>query len=279
MNNIKSKGLSYILKLNPKTTANKRKKIIKKKLLEGEKNSKPSKVLKSKYKDRVYYINDNSNSLITILYLHGGAYCNDLTLFHWLFLKELVKKTNVKIIVPDYHLIPFGTYQEAIDLIIPIYKEINNKKVIIMGDSSGGGLALSILLYLRKNNIKLPNEVILISPWLDISLSNKEIGKFESSDKMLDKSGLIVAGDMWRNKLSNKDWLVSPIYGDFNGISNITTFVGTNEIFYPDVIKLYNKLDKENKLIIGKNMPHAYPIIPINKENGIDNIIDIIKSS
>lgn len=272
--------VSKVISLNPKTTIDKRNKIINKKLKNGERNSKPPKILKTKYKDRVYYINEESNSKITILYIHGGAYCNDLTLFHWLFLKKIVKNTNVKIIVPDYHLVPFGTYKEAIDLIVPLYKEIISNKVIIMGDSSGGGLALSLVLYLKENNIKLPNEVILLSPWLDISLSNKEIDNYISLDSMLEKDGLIVAGNRWKGNLDYNNYLVSPIYGNFNGINNITTFVGTKEIFYPDVIKLYKKLDKNNKLIIGKDMYHTYPLMPIKEgKKAIKQIIEIIKNS
>ena len=281
---ISAKGVSKFLSLTPKTDGVKRNKIINSKLISGEKKTKPSKILKTRYIDnsngRIFYANENNDTNKIIIYIPGGAFCNEMTTFHWLFLRKIVKETNAKVIIPSYRLIPFGTYQDAFNLIIPFYKEClkENKKIILMGDSAGGGLAISLTLYFIKNNIKVPNELILLSPWVDISMENKEIDDYKSFDPLLDKEGLIVAGKLWKDKLDNHDWQVSPIYGDLKDINNVTTFVGTKELFYPDIIKLYKKLiNVNNKLIIGKDMIHAYPLMPIPEaKEAIKIIVDTI---
>ncbi len=279
-----AKGVSGLLSLTPQVTEERRNKDLIKYLNKGEKRCNPPKLLKTKYVDndygRIFYVNEESKTNTVIIYIHGGAYCSNINYFHWSLIKKLIKRTNVKIIVPDYRLVPFGTYQDAFNLIIPIYQEClkNNNKVILMGDSSGGGLALSIALYLKENNIKLPDRQILISPWVDGSMNNIDIKDYEKIDPMLNSEGLKVVTRKWMGNLDEDDWQVSPIYGDLTNLNNITIFVGTREIFYPDIIKLYNKLDKKtNKLIVGKDMNHAYPLIPIPEaKEAITTIVDIV---
>lgn len=281
-----AKGVSGLLSLSPKITENKKNKKIKKSLSKGEKKSESSGIFKTRYSDnskgRIFYANENSDSNVVLIYIHGGAYCNDFTSFHWYFLRKIVKSTNVKLIAPAYRLVPYGTYKEAFDLIIPIYEEClkKNNKVVLMGDSSGGGLALSISLYLKDNNIKLPENIILLSPWVDVSMKNDKIKECEPVDPLLETNGLKVAANLWKGDLSEHDWRVSPIYGNLDGLHNITTFVGTRELFYPDILDLYEKLDKtKNDLIIGKDMNHAYPLMPIpDSKEAINKIIDIIRS-
>ena len=280
-----AKSVSGLLSLKPKETLNKRNKKIKKIINRGEKSSVPSRILKTRYVDnkngRIFYANESSNSNIVIIYIHGGAYCTDFLPFHWLFLRKIIKNTNAKIIAPAYRLVPFGTYKEAFDLIIPIYNECikSNNKVILMGDSAGGGLALSLAIYFKKNNYRMPNELILLSPWVDVILDNDEIKKYEEKDPMLKVDSLKASIEMWKGNLDYHDWHVSPLYGDLDDISCVTTFVGTREIFYPDIIKLYEKLNPnlDNKLIVGQEMNHVYPLMPIpESKEAINKLIEFI---
>ena len=283
---LRAKGVSGILSLKPKTKVVKENKKYNKKLNKGEKSSSPSKILKTRFIDnsngRIFYANENTKSNIVIIYIHGGAYTGDFIPFHWIFLRKLLKETDAKIIAPAYRLAPFGTYKDAFNLIVPIYEEClkTSDKIILMGDSAGGGLALSLAIYFKLNKYRLPDELILLSPWVDVSLDNDDIKEYELVDPMLYVDSLRASVEPWRGGLDEHDWQVSPIYGNLKGISNITVFVGTREIFYPDIIKLYAKLDKNsnNELIIGEEMNHAYPLIPIpESKEAIIKIRNIIK--
>ena len=60
------------------------------------------------------------------------------------------------------------------------------------------------------------------------------------------------------------DYRVSPIYGNVGGLMNVTVFLGTRELFYPDIVKFFAMLYKKgNELIIGQDMMHVFPILPI----------------
>ena len=103
-----------------------------------------------KFKNRkVFIITSKQNGDMSdkyILYLHGGAYVMEATYKHWQFLEEIVDRTGMTLVLPDYPLTPRNTYKEAFDMIEPIYIDLIDKvgkeKVILMGDSAGGGMAL-----------------------------------------------------------------------------------------------------------------------------------------
>ncbi len=258
-------------------------------LSKGEKPTPPPKYLKTRYEDnengRVFYANEESSSRNTVFYIHGGAYFMDFTRPHWKLLEELIKEADVQVIAPAYRLVPFATYREAFDLIVPLYREYcethPDKNLILMGDSAGGGLALALTEYFKAEGIHMPDRLILLSPWVDVSMENEKIREYESVDPFLKVTPLRDCAEQWKGGLDVHDWHVSPIYGDLKGIRNVTVFVGTDGIFYPDITKFFGMLDEDpsNELIIGEEMNHVYPLFPIPEAKpAVDKIISTIQS-
>jgi len=231
----------------------------------------------------IYKLTGSENYKNIILYIHGGGYVTQPVIYHWKFLDKLAKKTNSKIYVPIYSLAPNKNWEDAYNLILNVYEQIleqTDKKIIIMGDSAGGGLALAFTEYLKAENIEGPKKLVLISPWLDVSMSISDYEYYEKIDPMLVRSGLIECGKLWADGLDLKDYKVSPIYGDLRNISDTLLLVGTRELFYPDIILLKEKLDEnniKNDIIIGEDMNHCYPLYPIPEANDVfEKIVEFI---
>ena len=77
-------------------------------------------------------------------------------------------------------------------------------------------------------------------------------------------------GETWAAGLDSKDYKVSPLFGEVKGLAKTTLFVGTHEIFYPDVVKFYNKLKDSGvdaELNVGEGMTHVYAIYPLVPES------------
>lgn len=243
-------------------------------ILDKNKKNKEYKILNFKFKSNINKekINDNDiyhfykkENETVIIYLHGGAYVNNPLLFHLLFIDKIVDNSDIDVYLPIYPLAPNYTYKEAYDFLLTCYKKLlkKGKKIILMGDSAGGGLALGFSLFLKEKEITQPYKLVLISPWLDVTMSNKNIKEYEKKDPILASYGLVEIGKVWANELDLKDYKVSPIYADFKGLPDILLFTGNREIFYPDIILLNKKLKRSNvktKLIIGENMQHIYPL-------------------
>lgn len=235
---------------------------------------------KNLFGSEMVVFNEKEDSERAVMYLHGGIYVNEIRLPHIDFCDKLAKKVNATVFAPIYPLAPNHTYKETYDIIEKLYDYLLslNKPIIVMGDSAGGGLSAAFCEYLAVKDIAEPQNLILISPWLDVSMS----GDYNvESDPMLGVDGLREMGETWAGDLNPKDYKVSPMFGEVSELPKTTLFVGTHEILYHDVVKFYEKLIEngvEAELIIGEKMTHVYviyPLVPESKE-AFNKIVDII---
>ncbi|MGL5415359.1 MAG: alpha/beta hydrolase fold domain-containing protein [Clostridium sp.] len=239
----------------------------------------------SDYENTYELLRDTNSEDYTILYLHGGGYWTQPNLLHWRFLKNLSNKVNAKIIVPIYPKAPTFNYKNVYDSILPIYDDLSKKvdldKLIIMGDSAGGGLALAFSEFIKTKNLPQPKDIILLSPWLDITMTNKYIINSQRFDKLLNIQDLIIRGKYYADDLPTNNYLVSPIYGDISNLGKISIFIGTHDILLPDCQR-FKDIAKEQNIEINyfeyPKMPHVFTICPIPEANdSINKICEIIK--
>lgn len=231
---------------------------------------------------KVFILNPHNEKEEAVIYLHGGGYVRQPRIHHLKFLNKLALLSGRTILVPIYPKAPNHTCEEVYQLLTEFYqlkvKEFD--KIVMMGDSSGGGLALGLIQSLAKEKEVLPVKTILYSPWVDVELNNLNIAEYQKVDPFISASNERIWGKAWAGKLSTSDYRVSPINGDFVGVNDITLFVGSREVLYPDVKLLHNKLIEKgvkSTLIIGNCLNHVYPIYPIPEaRKALKQTIDII---
>lgn len=202
----------------------------------------------------------------TIVYIHGGAYVNEINWQHYLYCMLLSRKLDAYVLAPVYPLAPHHNSIETFELVTDLYKNViqNHNNVILMGDSAGGGFVLSFAQYLKTINLPQPKNIIVFSPWVDISMGNSPYDS--ENDPILGEIGLKEIGKSWAGNLDVTDYRVSPIFGNNDHIAKTLIFAGENEIFYKDIKKYVEKLKKEGvdiKFIIGEGLFHIYPLFPI----------------
>jgi acetyl esterase/lipase len=215
-----------------------------------------------------------SKSDLIILYLHGGAYMSNLLTEHWRLIEKIAGKTGATIVVPDYPLTPEASCKETYDFIEGLFKRIiteyQGKRVVFMGDSAGGGLALGFTQKLRDENKKQPDQIIIFSPWLDVTMSNPLLERLDKEDNLLSIAGLRNAGQKYAAELDLKDFRVSPVYGDLTGMCRISLFTGTRDILNADAQK-FKQLMKEQNIYFNyfeyPDMFHDWVIITSLKES------------
>lgn len=207
----------------------------------------------------------------TILYFHGGSYVAEATDQHWEFITDLVNDTKAKVILPDYPLTPKYNYQDVMDMVIPLYeniiKETEPDSIIMMGDSAGGGLAMGLAEKLGEKKIPVPGQLVLISPWLDVTLKNPKINEVQAYDHDLSKEALKVAGIAYAGKDGMNDYFVNPIQGPLDQLKNVTIFTGTYDILNPDAKELVSRAKKEGITINLKEYETAGHIWIVKKNS------------
>ena len=217
-----------------------------------------------------------------IIFLHGGAYVMRAVRGHKNIIEKLVKKYHLKVTFIDYPLAPENTVEKAHKVVMEAYRKIIKKykddEFYLFGDSSGGGLALAFLQRLKEEKqLPFPEKTVLMSPWVDVSMTNEEIEEFAEKDPLLPLNGLIVTGKQFAGELDVKDPLISPIYGNMDNLGEIFLIFGTNEILYPDCLKLSDMLEiavgTSVEIKIGENLCHDWILAPLKEtEETIDEI-------
>jgi acetyl esterase/lipase len=185
-----------------------------------------------------------------ILYLHGGSYVANILSFHWDLIAQLLAKTNATIVVPDYPLAPAAQCPDVYAFMMHVYSQLLTRAkasdITIMGDSAGGGLSLGLAQEIKAQNLPQPGNIVLLAPWLDVSMTNPGIVAVEKQDKMLNLKALQITGKAYAGNLSLTNPRVSPIYGNFEGLGKISVFIGTHDVLIADCRKLKAMLDKQN---------------------------------
>lgn len=208
-----------------------------------------------------------------ILFFHGGAYVNNFSLQHWEYLIKVINQTGCRIIAPDYPLAPESTYKEVFEFVDAFYLDLVDKygtdKLIVMGDSAGGGLGLALVQKMSIRQESLPQQLILLSPWLDISMTNPEISAIDPKDPMLGLPGIKMAAEAYAGEQDLQHPLLSPLYGPVEKLCPIHLFIGTRDVLEPDCRLFYKKCQDagvEINYVSYKKMIHDWMILPMMPE-------------
>ena len=233
---------------------------------------------------QVFEMSAADESKPIILYIHGGGYSLGIAQSHWEMLTELSKATGCGIVMPNYPLLPNHTAIEAHTLVLKLYRELTKRipasRIIIMGDSAGGGFSLALAEEINEQSLPSPMHIVLISPWVDITGGDKSIEEF---DNWLHLDQLRETGLSWANGIDAHDPMVSPLYGNMQGLPPTDIFVGTWEVFYPDIVKCSKNLEDAGvnvTLHVGEEMGHVYPLYPNSDgEQARKTIAEIVNRS
>lgn len=251
----------------------KRRQLNKEKHKQPEQINVKSNLVKDMFDDmQVFRFNFGHHIKNKILYIYGGTFVLQPSVFHWRFMDKLAYETLHEVVLPIYPKAPEYTYRETHQAIEQAYrrllKETDADNIVIMGDASGGNMALSFVQKLmEQDELPLPRQLYLISPWLDLSLSNPDITEqVQKKDPIQNVFSLKSVAKVWVDDLERKNPRVSPMYGPVRGLPPVYMFGGTSEIFYPDMRKLADYFEAEQQPIHFYeyiDMVTAFPLYPI----------------
>ncbi len=174
-----------------------------------------------------------------ILYIHGGAYVVGGGGAYAGFASRFAEETGADVYLADYRLAPEHPSPAALDDVFSAYTSILDLghrpgRVAIVGDSAGGGLATALALVLHEMTVPAPAALVLISPWLDLTLSGASISANERLDPMLRRGWLEASGRAYAGGLHRSDPRVSPLYAELRRLPPTLVQVGSDEILLDD---------------------------------------------
>ncbi len=203
-----------------------------------------------------------------LLYLHGGAYVFEIMGIQWRMLARFLDEADAAVTVPLFPLAPESTCEQIFQFVLGVYRVLqkDGKPIVVIGDSSGGAMALSLSQQLRDAGATQLAKLVLLSPWLDVTCSDPAQAILDRSDPLLALPGLRQAGIWYAGKLSPTDARVSPLYGDLAGLPPILVLTGTHDLLNSDAHRLQAlmaSLPGALKMSEYRNMLHVWPTMPI----------------
>lgn len=214
-------------------------------------------------------VDKNSSAGCHIFFLHGGGCVMDAAAYHTDVICALADR-GLRITAYDYPLFPETDYVDICEAVYEAYTELTalypEDEIVLYGDSAGGALALHLLMRLRDEGaINRPAKSILVSPMLDLSMSNPDIRQYVEGDSSLNYTGCKILAFYMAGLGKAKSPDHSPIYGDLNDLGQLLMFYGSREILRPDCERLVEMLSTAEGSYIeahtGEEKLHDYVMI------------------
>lgn len=204
----------------------------------------------------------------TLLYLHGGGYffCSPET--HRPITLRLAAEADARTFVPDYRLAPEHRFPAAVEDAVAAYRGIvaagtPARRMVIAGDSAGGGLALATLLSLRDAGDPLPAGAVLFAPWTDLACTGASLAANEESDVLFHGDGIARAAPLYLGDTPATNPLASPLYADLGGLPPLLIQASDSEVLLDDSTRLAAKAAQAGVQVSFKTwpgLPHVWQL-------------------
>jgi monoterpene epsilon-lactone hydrolase len=204
-----------------------------------------------------------------LMYLHGGGYCSGSILSHRRMVTEAGRAAKMRTLAVGYRLAPEHRFPAALDDALRAWRFLRGVgiaacRIVVGGDSAGGGLTLALIGRLIELDEELPACAWLVSPWTDLTMSGVTLVTKDAVDPIIYEGYLDeLASAYLPAGMDRTDPRVSPLYADLKGFPPILIQVGSAETLLDDALRLATKAgaaDVPVTLQIWPHMIHAWPL-------------------
>ncbi|MDJ0825581.1 MAG: alpha/beta hydrolase [Rhodobacter sp.] len=201
------------------------------------------------------------------LYIHGGAHLIGSPRTHRAMVARLAQMTRLRAFLPDYRLAPEHPFPASLEDARAVWQGLLARgyaaeRIVLGGDSSGGGVMLALLADLLKTGER-PAAAFAFSPWTDLTLSGESFVANAERDVLLPASqaktvlGHFLAGQ------DPADPRASPLFAEFAGAPPIFLQAARTEILRDDTLRLADRMRHQGVQVtvdLWGHLPHVWPI-------------------
>ncbi len=207
----------------------------------------------------------------TLFYVHGGGFMAPIDPFHVRYVARLATALSARVVLPDYPLAPEHTWRDSFDPLVDLAARwAGESRVTLAGDSAGGGYALALAIGLRDRGEPAPREMLLLSPWVDLTTSTPETESYDEVDPWLFLGKLRLYAEWWAGSpddLGRPE--VSPALADLSGLPRTLMFCGSRDLLVPGCRLLADRAaatDWDLTYLERPDLLHVFPLLPFIPE-------------
>lgn len=189
---------------------------------------------------------DNPKWSGVLLYLHGGGYITGSARTHLPMIGHVAHRIGCRAVLPDYRLAPEHRFPAAFEDAKAVWDALLDSglhpvKIVIGGDSAGGGLALALLSDVLKSGHR-PAGLFAFSPWTDLTLSGASLAENAEADVILPVERIEELRGMLADPGELADPRLSPLFAEFSGAPPVYFQVSDTEILRDDTVRMADRL-------------------------------------
>ena len=189
-----------------------------------------------------YWIDKAYETRGVLVYLHGGAFYFGPVKEHWDYFARICKQTRMAGLLVNYRFAPQHPFPIGLNEVVELVSTLDlSENWFFLGDSSGAAMAVSAIFKLCEAGRKLPKKLVLMSPWVDVTLQNPDIELTKSDDVMMTVERLAGAARDYVGDADADDPLISPMFGDLKELPPTLIQMGTADLLLADCCKFYQK--------------------------------------
>ena len=178
-----------------------------------------------------------------IYYLHGGGYSIGSINTHREMISRLSRASGARALAIDYRLAPEHPFPAAVEDATTAYRwllstGVDPARIVIAGDSAGGGLTVATLISLRDAGDPLPAAAVCLSPWVDLEMTGDSMTTKAEVDPMIARNDALEGAQAYLNGADPRTPLASPIHADLSVLPPLLIHVGTAEVLLDDATRL-----------------------------------------
>jgi epsilon-lactone hydrolase len=204
----------------------------------------------------------------TVLYLHGGGYVSGLDRFHWRYAARLAEHLGVRVVLPDYPLAPTHSWRDAVPALVELFEQLavgSPQGVVLMGDSAGGGLAVSLAQQVARRPGPQPTHLVAFAPWVDLTGATPGTEDAARADPWLSLTKLRLYGTWW-GAGDPRAPEGSPLLADPAGLPPTLVLCGTRDLLVPQsraLVARARDAGVEVSYVEEPGLLHVYPLLPV----------------
>ena len=210
-----------------------------------------------------------------VLYIHGGGFVTGSSAARRSFTFHVAHRLGLNVVSLDYRLAPEHPFPAGPEDCLAAYRALLEryapKKIVLLGESAGGNLVLSLLLQIKQNGLPLPAAVFAIAPTVQYDRELPSYRDNLATDSVVTNLSDEVC-DVYlcsRDEAVLKNPVAAPLYGDYTGCPPVLLWASTTEVLYDDSVLMFEKCKDQGvttKLYLRKGMMHTWIILPFLPE-------------
>jgi monoterpene epsilon-lactone hydrolase len=223
-----------------------------------------------------------------VYYLHGGGYVAGSISTHREIAWRLSRAAKAPVLTIGYRLAPENPFPAAVEDAIAGYRwllsqGVDATRVVIAGESAGGGLVMATLVALRDAGEPLPAAAVCVSPWVDLECTGKSAVTKVNLDPLVNRDGLFKNAKDYLGNTDPHTPLASPIYADLTGLPPLLIQVGTAEVLFDDATRLAEKAKSDGVAVVlepWEDMIHVWHLFAARlpeSQQAIDRIGEFVR--